>query len=245
VKVWQKLALGTLLVAVIAGARIYFVVKSRENPGMVQTTGEQPRKMTSDELAVVREMYWATFDQAKAIEGTSVWVRAGYSLPYYPYAGGKVEFGKRVGVLPSAEKMDVQKLIKAATPAKEDNRIYHGTRQYFVVFTLPNSSDTKATYAAPIGYVEGNDEKLYSDQLFYYDDPQKIYDNWPKDVWTAVAAHTPKVGMSELQTQMTVGILMDTGGSQDVGNRTVTFHAGDKTWIVSFANDKATSVKQG
>ncbi|WP_263355889.1 hypothetical protein [Acidicapsa ligni] len=240
-RVWQRVLVGTLLVLVVAGARVYFVWKARQDPGVVKNA-VPAKKLTADELTYVKEMYFATFDQAKQIEGTAVWVKAGYSLPYYPYAGGSVEFAKRVGVLPSAEKLKVQKLIKAVAPAKEDDRIYHGARQYFAVFTLEGKP---GTYAAPMGYVEGSEEKIYADELFYYDDPQKIYDFWPKDVWAAVAAHTPKVGMSELQTQMAVGLLMERGASQDVGNRTVTYHAGDKKWTVTFVKDKATSVTQG
>lgn len=244
-KFWQKIALITLAVVLIGAARVYFVWKSRQDPGIVARHAAEAKPPTQDELAVVMQYYFASFDQAKQLEGKPVWIKAGYSLPYYPYSGGQVQFAKRVGELPSAEKLSITKLIKAVAPAKEDNRVPHGTRQYFAVFTLAGGNDAKpGIYAAPIGYAEGEQETLFCDQLFYYDDPKKIYDNWPQPVWAAVAEHQPKVGMTENQARMAVGILIESDSTTQ-GDRTVTYHAGPKTWTVTFAKGVATQVKEG
>jgi hypothetical protein len=243
VKLWQKIGLVTLAVALILGARVYFLIEARQDPGVVGKK-DTTTHYSQDELAVIKAYYFATFDQAKQLEGTTVWVKSGYSLPYYPYSGGRVDFAKRAGVLPSAEKLAISKLIKAAAPAKEEDRVPHGTKQYFVVFTIAGPDAIPGTFAAPIGFVDGGDEKIYSDLLFFYDDPKTVYDNWPKPVWDAVAAHQPQVGMSELQTQMTVGTSQQSD-SQSIGNRTVTYDAGGKKWTVTFAKGVATQVKAG
>ena len=243
-KLWQRIALLTLVVFLFTGLRVYFVWKSRQNPGVIAGQGNQAKPLTQDELAVMKQYYFATFDQAKQLEGTTVWVKAGYSLPYYPYANGRVEFAKRAGLLPGAEKLAISKLIKAAAPAKEDNRVPHGTRQYFAVFTILGPDPQPGTFAAPIGFADGDNETLYCDLLFYYDDPRTIYDNWPKPVWDAIAKHTPTVGMTENQARMAAGILIESD-SQDLGDRTVTYHSGDKNWTVTFANGVATQVKAG
>jgi hypothetical protein len=240
-KLWQKMALATLAVVLILGVRVYFVWKARQDPGVVTKKSEEAKPMTDDELSFVKQNYFATFDQAKALEGTSVWIKAGYSLAYYPYAG-QVEFAKRVGLLPAAEKLAISKLVKVVAPAKEDNRVPHGSRQYFAVFTFAGPNAKPGTYAAPIGFAEGDNENLLSDQLFYYDDPKTIYSHWPQTVWDAVAAHEPKPGMSELQVRMAVGILQESD-SQTIGDRTVTYIAGDKKWTVTFAKGVATQVK--
>jgi hypothetical protein len=243
-KTWQKILIPVLICVLIAGIYLFFVFRARRDPGIIKQGPAQP-KLTMDQLAYIRKMYFSSFDQAKQLEGTTVWIKAGYSLPYYPYSGGTVQFSHRAGLLPAAEKLAVSRVIKAAAPASENNRIPHGSRQYFVVFTLPGASGTGSAtqYAAPIGYVQGADEQLFSDQLFYYDDPRKIYDHWQQPVWDAVAAHTPKPGLTENQTRMAVGILQQTDGSTE-GNRTVTYVAGPKTWTVTFANGVATHVEE-
>jgi len=245
-KTWQKIGLLTLLVLLIGGARIYFVWKSRQNPGVMVRQGDEPRKLTQDELVVMKLLYLSNFSDAKdQLEGKPVWIKAGYSLPYYPYSGGQVQFAKRVGLLPAAEKLQITKLIKAVAPAKEENRVPHGTRQYFAVFTLAGNGDAKAgEFAAPIGFAQGDQETLFCDQLFYYDNPKTIYDHWPKPVWDAVAAHTPTVGMTENQAKMAVGIMQDSDSSSE-GDRTVTYDADGKKWTVTFARGVATAVKPG
>jgi hypothetical protein len=248
VKLWQKIGLVTLAVFLVLGARIFFLWKARQDPGAIGRKGQAVKPMSQDELAVMKMYYFASFDMAKQLEGMTVWMKAGYSMPYYPYAGGRVDFAKRAGVLPSAEKIAISKLIKASVPAKEDDNITHGSKQYFAVFTFagPDVSPgaKPGTFAVPIGYVEGDDEKIYADRMFYYDDPKTIYDNWPKPVWDAVAAHEARVGMNELQVQMAVGTLQQSD-SRSIGNRTVTYDAAGKSWTVTYAGGVATAVKAG
>jgi hypothetical protein len=243
-KLWQKIALMTLAVFLIAGARVYFVWKARQDPGVFKK-GPEAKPLTQDELAVITQYYFASFDQAKQqLEGKPVWIKAGYSLAYYPYTGGAVQFAKRAGVLPGDEKLSVSKLIKAVTPAKEDNRVEHGTRQYFIVFTIDGPDPQPGTFAAPIGFAQGDQETLVCDQLFYYEDPKTIYDHWPQPVWDAIAKHTPTVGMTENQARMAAGYLIESDSTTQ-GDRTVTYDEGNKKWTVTFAKGVATQVKAG
>jgi hypothetical protein len=166
-------------------------------------------------------------------------MKNGYTMPYFSFAGGRIAFNQRVGLIPAAQRLDVKKIVKASPPASVDDGIDHGSRQVFAVFALPGSADL---YATAIGVMDGGQEQYFSDLLFYYDDPHTIYDNWPKDVWAAIDAHQVKPGMSELETRMSIGQKIETEGGAK-GDRTVTYDQNGKKWIVTFANDKANSIK--
>jgi hypothetical protein len=240
VKPWKIFVYPTAIMLVIASIYIYTVLKKRQNPGTVNQGQEQ--KLTADDVAVVRMEFPAHFDDVKDLEGKSVWMKNGYTMPYFPYAGGKVDFKKRVGVIPPLQKLDVKKAIKAAVPADVDDGISHGQRQAMVVFTLPNDQQE---YATPVGAMDGAEEQYYDDLLFFYDDPHTIYSHWPKVVWDAIESHQVKPGMNELETRLAVGQKIQTDDPQAEGNRTVTYDANGKKWTVTFRNDKATDVKQG
>jgi hypothetical protein len=127
--VWQKILIPTLIAVLIGGGYVFFVFQSRRDSGAAASKAAAAQPLSKDDLAVVMQNFYASFDAAKEMEGKPVWIKAGYSLPYYPYAGkpgtgpgsGTVEFAKRVGELPAAEKLQVLKLVKAVAPAKEDN----------------------------------------------------------------------------------------------------------------------------
>jgi hypothetical protein len=201
---------------------------------------EQP--LTQDDVAVVRMEFPAHFEDVKDLAGKSVWMKNGYTMPYFAYAGGRVDFKEKLGVVPPLQKMDVKKAVEASVPKDVDDGISHGQKQALVVFTMPGD---EKEYATPVGARDGGTEQYYDDLLFFYDDPHTIYTHWPKDVWSAVEAHQPKQGMNELQTRLAVGQKIHTDDPKTEGNRTVTYDADGKKWTVTFRNDKATEVKAG
>jgi len=194
-------------------------------------------------VAVVRMEFPAHFEDVKDLAGKSVWMKNGYTMPYFAYTGGRVDFKKKVGVVPPLQKLDVKKAVETAVPKDVDDGISHGQKQALVVFTM--KGDEKQEYATPVGARDGGTEQYYDDLLFFYDDPHTIYTHWPKDVWSAIEAHQPKQGMNELQTRLAVGQKIQTDDPRTEGNRTVTYDADGKKWTVTFRNDKATSVNSG
>jgi len=235
---WQKVVIPMVLTLVIGGGYLLFVWKQRQNPGVIPQA-EQAQPVSQDDLAIVRELPMAHFDDVKDLEGKTVWMRNGYTMAYFPYAAGQVQFAKQAGVVPAAQPMNVKKVIKVAVPEKVDDSIEHGTRQVFAVFEMPGKT---GQFATPIGAIQGSEEHYYSNVLFFYDDPHKIYDHWPKDIWAAVDAHQVKPGMSELQTRMAIGQKMHPDGETE-GNRTVTYDQDGKHWTVTFVKNRATSVQ--
>ena len=237
-KNWQKILIPMLISILIAGSYLFYVWKQRQNPGVIpQSQASQP--ISKDDLAVVRAFFPAHFDDLERLEGTRVWMKDGYVIPYYAYEKGQVEFDKRIGLIPPAQALDVKKIVKASVPAKVDDSLEHGSRQVFAVFALPGKD---GTFATPIGAMQGEQEAYFADLLFYYDDPHTIYDHWPKDVWTAVDAHQVKPGMSELETRMAIGQKMHADGDIQ-GDRTVTYDQDGKKWTVTYVKNRATEIK--
>ncbi len=239
-KPWKIVAIPTLITLLIASIYTFSVWKKRHNPGAVNQGQEQ--KLTADDVAVVRMQFPSHFEDLKDEEGKTVWMKNGYTMPYFAYAGGKVDFKKRIGVIPPLQKLDLKKAIKVAVPADVDDGISHGTRQAMYVFSL--AGDTHE-YATPVGAMEGSEEQYYSDLLYFYDDPHTIYANWPKDIWAAVEAHQAKPGMNELQTRLALGQKIQTDNPRSEGNRTVTYDQDGKKWTVTFVKDRATKVENG
>lgn len=237
-KTWQKALIPSLIVLVIGGGYLFSVWKQRQNPGIIPKN-DASLTLSKDDLAVVRAFFPQHFEDLQRIEGTRVWMKSGYTMPYFPYEKGQVAFGKRVGLLLPAQPLDVKKIVKSAVPAGVDDALEHGTRQVFAVFELPGST---AQFATPIGAIEGSQEAFFTDLLFFYDDPHTIYDHWPKDVWAAVDAHQVKQGMSELETRMSIGTKMHPDGQKE-GDRTVTYDQDGKHWTVTYVKNRATLIK--
>jgi hypothetical protein len=238
VKLWQKVLIPILATLTIAGIYLFVLWRERQNPGVVRNTNPE-QKLTADDVALVRVKWMTTFDDTLSLVNTSVWMKKGYVMPYYPFAGGRVEFSKSMGAIPAAQQLDVKKIVKAVAPASVDDGASHGSRQAFAVFALPGSP---ALYATAIGAMDGDQEAYFCDNLFYYDDPHIIYDNWPKSVWAVIDAHQVQPGMNELQTQMSLGQMREMeGGSK--GNRDVTYDVSGKKWTVTFVNDHATTIR--
>ncbi len=237
-KTWQKAALTTLATLTIGGIYLFSVFEHRRNPGVLPPNNPE-QDLTPDDVAIVRMKFMTSFDDALKLQGTSVWMKNGYTMPYFPYESGRIVFAKQIGVIPSAQRLDIKKVIKAVPPDQVDDGISHGTRQAFAVFALPASP---SLYATVIGAMDGSQEEYFCDVLFYYDDPHTIYDNWPKNVWVAIDAHQVIPGMSELETRMAIGQNQHADGSIE-GNRTVTYDQAGKQWAITFIDNRATTIK--
>ena len=237
-KAWQKILVSLLIVLTIGGIYLGIVWKRRQNPGVIPKDNTR-QTLSKDDLVVMREFFPSHFEGTLRLEGTTVWMKNGYVMPYFPYSGGRVLFAKRAGVIPAAQRMEIKKIIKATVPTNVEDKIAHGSRQAFAVFALPGST---ALYATPIGTMQGSEEGYYTDLLFYYDDPHTIYDHWPKEVWTAVDAHQVKPGMSEVETRMAIGRNLHPSGGKE-GDRTVTYDQDGKHWTVSYVKNQATEIK--
>jgi hypothetical protein len=241
-KPWKLILYSLFVTLAIGGIYLYSVFKHRQDPGPVARQAEQA--VNPDDLAEVRTLMPTEFKDVAKLAGASVWMKNGYVMPYFAVTGTRIDFSVRTGVLPSAQRMDVKKVIKAAVPDALDDGMSHGKRQAFVIFALPGSdqSGSDRLYATPIGVLDGAQEAYFTDLLFFYDDPHKIYDTWPKDTWAAIDAHQAKSGMNELQVRLALGQKLKVESGSE-GNRTITYDQGGKPWTVTFKNNRATSIR--
>jgi hypothetical protein len=237
VKSWQKILIPTAFTLLIGAIYLFSVWKQRQDPGVVAQSSAQ--KLSADDLAVVRELFPAHFEDTIQLEGSTVWMKNGYTISYFPATFSRIDFAHPAGVLPSIQRLEIKKILKSAVPASLDDGVGHGSQQVFAVFALPGQS---RLFALPIGVIDGDDEAYYCDVLFFYDDPHTIYDNWSKDTWAAIDAHQVKPGMSELQTRLAIGQNMHPSSSQQ-GNRTIAFNQASKHWTVTFVDNRATTIQ--
>jgi hypothetical protein len=234
---WAKFVLPVLVTVAIGGIYLAIVFYHRSLPGIVRTTPEQ--QLTADDVAAVRMEFPMHFEDVKELEGKSVWMKNGNTMPFYPYVGGSVEWTHPAGLIPPAQRLVIEKAIKAQVPAAVHDNVGHGDRQVLLVFTLPDGKDE---FATPVGAIEGaQSEEYYCDLLFYYDDPHTIYSNWPKDVWAAIDAHQVKLGFSELETRMAIGQRIQPS-TQSEGDRTVDYNVNGKHYQITYEHNHATSI---
>jgi len=235
---WQKFVVPALAVASLCLIYLFFIWYQRQDTSAPKAA----QVVNRDDVAVVRLMFPAHFDDVAAMAGTTVWMKDGYAIPYYSYDGDKVQFADKEGLIPAAMQLRIKKVIKSDVPADEDDGMEHGAQQVFVIFSVPGS-EKEQLFAVPIGYVnvEDTQEAYYCDQLFFYDDPHTIYNNWPDDIWSAIDIHHVLPGMNELQTKMAIG-QKSHSDSTTVGNRTVNYDQAGKRWTITFVKNHATAI---
>lgn len=236
-KTWKMVLISTLITLFIGGIYLFSVWRQRQNPGGISHP-EAGDTLSKDDLVVMRAFFPAHYADLQRLEGTTVWMKNGYTMPYFPYVDGQIRFGRQVGLIPAAQRIDVKKIIKASVPTNVDDGIEHGTQQAFAVFALPGSTEL---YGTAVGTMDSRLESYYTDMLFFYDDPHTIYAHWPADVWATIDAHQVMPGMSELETQMAVGNKLHADG-KDAGNRTVNYDQGGKQWTVTYVKNRATAI---
>ncbi|MGA2101939.1 MAG: hypothetical protein ABSG34_12590 [Candidatus Sulfotelmatobacter sp.] len=182
-----------------------------------------------------KKLYPYDVKSAKQLTQQPAWVKEGYHYTYYPYdaASKRVDFGHEAGLLGPIEKLAIIDVV-AATPPGADQK-----RQVMAVFEKEGKK-----YAVPMGYESDGQFTIYSDDMFFIEDPHDLYKHWPPDVWQAVDQHTVKPGMNELQADFAVGMgVPDSGAGSD--DKTVRYANGGKPLVVVYRNGKVEDITPG
>ena len=100
------------------------------------------------------------------------------------------------------------------------------------------------TVALQVGVEKDKNYEIYSDEVFYIQDPHELYKHWPADIWDSVAKHEVKPGMNELQAGFAIGMGIPERSS-DPAVKTVNYPNGGKPLSITYRDGKAAEIKPG
>jgi hypothetical protein len=232
----QRIQLALWLAVAVAGLRAGYILYQRHEESLAAQKQAQAKNVgyaNADYYVTPKKLYPFDLKSAKQLITQPVWVKEGYRYTYYRYdaAAKNVEFGYEAGLLSPIERLEIKDVATAAAPG--------GKRQMVAVFQKDGKS-----YAVPIGVESDGEWKIYSDEMFYVEDPRELYKHWPADVWQAVEQHEVKPGMNELQADFAVGMgIPDAGASSD--DKIVRYANGGKPLVVVYHGEKAAEIKAG
>ena len=231
----QKIQLALIAAIVITGARTGYILYKRHQDYLA---GEKLKKAQNvgysnpDYYVTPKKLYPYDLKSAQQLTRQPVWVKEGYRYTYYPFnpATRHSDFANDAGTLLPIERLQIKDVEVESSPK--------AGRQMMAVFEKDGKN-----FAVPIGFENEGQYKIYSDEMFYIEDPHELYKHWAADVWQAVDRHEVKTGMNELQADFAVGMgVPDPGASSD---RTVRYPNGGKPLVVTYHDGKAVDVKAG
>jgi hypothetical protein len=227
----KKVQLFLAAAILISGARTVYIVYERHAERKPAEQPKQEKGLDPDYYVTPRKLHPYDLKSARELSRQPVWVQVGYSSTYYPFnpARHKVDFAHEAGTLGPLQKLQITDVISDLSPKSP------GEKQVLALFKL----DEKP-YAVPIGVEKDGDYQIYSDQMFFIQDPHELYKHWSADVWNAIENHQVRPGMNELQADFAVGMGIPEGSGSD---RTVKYPNDGKPLVVTYKDGKATQVK--
>jgi len=232
----QRIQLVLLAALVIATFRAAYILYQRHEDKVAAERQKKARDVgysNPDYYVSPKKLYPYDLKSAKQLTQQPEWVKEGYRYTYYRYdaASKRVEFGHEAGLLGPIEKLAIKDVVIARPPGAGQKQ------QVMALFQKEGNS-----YAVPIGYEGEGEYKIYSDEMFFVEDPHDLYKHWPADVWQAVEQHQVKPGMNEMQADFAVGMgVPDAGASSE--EKTVHYPNGGKPLMILYHDGKAAEIK--
>jgi hypothetical protein len=183
-----------------------------------------------------KKLYPYDLKSAKQLTQQPVWVKEGYRYTYYAYqpATKHVDFEHGAGLLGPIEKLAITDVVVAS------NRVSGQPKQVVAVF-----QENGKPGAVPVGYQSDDGEfKIYSDEIFYIQNPRELYKHWAPDMWQAVEQHQVKPGMNEMQAAFAIGMGVPDAGDTSY-SKTVHYPNGGNPLVVVYHDGKAAEIKPG
>jgi len=234
----QRVQLVLVLALLVAGVRAGYIFYQRYEDKVAAEKLKQARNVgysNPDYYVTPKKLYPYDIKTAKQLTQQPVWVKEGYRYTYYRYdaAGKHVDFDHEAGLLLPIEKLAIKDVV-TATPAGTGQR-----KQVMAVFEKEGK-----TYAVPIGFEAEGEFKIYSDEMFFIEDPRDLYKHWSADVWQAVEHHEIKPGMNEMQADFAIGMGVPDAGDSSY-SKTVRYPNGGRPLVIVYHDGKAAEIKLG
>jgi hypothetical protein len=231
----QKIQLALAFAIVVSGARAGYILYQRHEDKIAEEQRLQAKSAgysNPDYYVSPKKLYPYDVKSARQLMKQPVWVKEGYRYTYYPYQAGKVDFDHEAGLLLPIERLEIKDVT--AMPSGPGSR-----NQVMAVFQKDGKS-----YAVPVGLESDGQYKIYSDELFYIEDPHELYKHWSADVWQSVERHEMKPGMNEMQAVFALGMGVPDSGSSSY-EKVVRYPNGGKPMVIVFHDGKAAEIKAG
>lgn len=235
-KQWiQLLLLAAFVLATLRTGYIFYRrhedAVEAENRAKVRTVGYA----NPDYYVHPKRLYPYDLKSARQLTLQLGWVKEGYRYTFYPYDPTRkhVDFDHEAGLLLPIEKLQITDVVTAMPPGAGQRR------QMMAVFAKDGKS-----FAVPIGFDANGQYQIYSDEMFFVEDPHELYKHWPADVWQAVEQHEVKLGMNELQADFAVGMGVPDAGDSSY-SKTVRYPNGGKPLVVVYHEGRAADITPG
>ena len=235
-EVKQTIQIALVAAMIVAAGRAAYIFYQRHEDKLAEQRKLQAQNAgysNPDYYVNPKKLYPYDLKSAKQLTQQPIWVKEGYRYTYYPYnpASQRVDFDHEAGLLLPIEKLAIKDVV-TATPAGQSQR-----KQVMAVFEKEGKS-----YAVPVGFESEGQYKIYSDEMFFVEDPHDLYKHWPPDVWAAVEQHQVNPGMNEMQADFAIGM-----GRPDAGDtpyeKTVHYPNGGKPLVILYRDGKAAEIK--
>ena len=230
----KKIQMGLLVLFVLASVRTAYIfyMRYKERVRADEARAKNVGYSNPDYYVHPKKLYPYDLKSAKQLTQQPVWTKEGYRYTYYPYSAAtkRVDFAHEAGMLGPIEKVEIKDVVLAEAPAQK-------RRQVMAIFQKEGQS-----FAVPIGYQDNGEYTIYSDEMFFVEDPHELYKHWQADVWQAVEQHQVKPGMNEMQADFAIGMGVPDPGDTSY-EKTVHYPNGGKPLVILYRDGKAAEIK--
>jgi hypothetical protein len=229
-----QVALG--LAVVVAGLRAGYILYERHEENLAAEKQAQAKNVgfaNADYYVVPKKLHPFDLKSAKQLTAQPAWVKEGYRYTYYRFVPvvKSVDFAHEAGLLGPLERLEIKDVLAVAAPG--------GRKQVVATFEKDGHS-----FAVPVGFETEGQYKIYSDEMFFVEDPHVLYKHWSAEAWQAVERHEVKPGMNEMQADFAVGMGVPDAGDTSY-EKTVRYPNGGKPLVIVYHDGKAAEIKGG